>query len=166
MFCHLLHLCCFVVVSVCYAVLSRVSFNFLSSLVALCYQFSYLFCPVSFVLMFVTPRDILLGSIFDGISDFAVIRVTVFPELQALQVFIWNFAELNPVCLPVVPSPYSCMLRLHCSVSELDECWSLPTSSSTVYCVLFTMSADTMFRFGVLVVPVDRCYSVGVAASS
>ena len=28
-------------------------------------------------------------------------------------------------------------------------------SSSTVYCVLFTMSAETRFRSGVLVVPVD-----------
>ena len=64
----------------------RVSFNFLSGLVALCYQFSYLFCPVWFVLMYVTPRDGLLGSVFDGITDFAV--VLVFPELQTLQVFI------------------------------------------------------------------------------
>ena len=43
---------------------------------------------------------------------------------------------------------------------------SLPMSSGTVYCVLFTRSAENRFRSGVLVVPVDRCYSVGVAASS
>ena len=34
--------------------------------------------------------------------------------------------------------------------------WSLMISSSTVYCVLLTMSAETRFRSGVLVVPVDR----------
>ena len=81
-----LHLCCYLVV-VCPIALSRVSFNFLSGLVALCYHFGYLFCPAWFVFMYVTPRDGLLGSVFDGITDFAVVLVRVFPELQALQVF-------------------------------------------------------------------------------
>ena len=73
-----------------------------------------------------TPRDGLLGSVFDAITDFAVVLVRVFPELQALQVFISYFAELDPVCLFVVPSPSP--LRLHCSVRELDECWSMIAS--------------------------------------
>ena len=87
MFCQQLHICCYLVV-VCSIVLSRVSFDFLSGLVALCYQFSYLFCPVWFVFMSVSPRDGLLGSVSDGITDFEVVLVSVFPELQALQVFI------------------------------------------------------------------------------
>ena len=74
-----LHLCCYLVV-VCYIALSRVSFDFLSGLVTLCYQFGYLFCPVWFVLMYVTPRDGLLCSVFDGITYVAVVLVRVFPN--------------------------------------------------------------------------------------
>ena len=74
--------------------------------------------------MSVTPGDGLLGSVFDGITVFAVVLVRVFPELQSLQVFIRYFAELNPVCLFVVPSPPPCTLRLHCSVREMNGCWS------------------------------------------
>ena len=56
--------------------------------------------PCCSLLMYVTPRDGLLGSTFDGITEFAVVIVRVFPELQALQVFILYFAELkdaNPI---------------------------------------------------------------------
>ena len=67
---------------------SRASFNFLSGLVALCYQFGYLFCPVWFVLMFVTPRDGLLGSVFDGITDCAVVLVRVFPNAGFAGVYL------------------------------------------------------------------------------
>ena len=38
------------------------------------------------------------------------------------------------------------MLRLHCSVSELDECLLEQCT-----CVLFTMSAATSFRSGMLI---------------
>ena len=75
---------------VCSIVLSRVSSNNISGLVALCYQFSYLFCPVWCVglPLYVTPWDGLHSSDFDGIIQFAVVLVSVCPELQALYVFI------------------------------------------------------------------------------
>ena len=77
---------CFYLVLVCSSIIGRVSFDSLSGLVALCYQFSYLFCPVLFVRMYVGESvcDGLLGSGFDGITDFAVDLVSAFSELQAL----------------------------------------------------------------------------------
>ena len=72
------------------------------------------------------------------------------------------------MCILVVPSQYPCMLRLHCSVSELEECWSVIASDvfQQEHCVLLTNSAETRRMSGILVVPVDRGYIMGVAASS
>ena len=51
MFCQQLRMCFYLVV-VCSSTIGRVSFDSRSGLVAVCYQFSYLFCPVLFALMY------------------------------------------------------------------------------------------------------------------
>ena len=100
-----------------------------------------------------TPRDGLLGSVFDGITDFAVILVRVFPKLQALQVFIWYFAELNPVCLFVVPSPSPCTLRpdlgrFHLQWFQLrfQHTFSIPTPTPVILVTIPTpIPTPTLF---------------------
>ena len=78
MFCQQLHTCFYLIV-VCSSIIGRVSFDSHSGLVALCYQSSYLFCPVLCVHMYVGE-----SVCFDGITDFAVVIVSAFSELQAL----------------------------------------------------------------------------------
>ena len=76
-------MCCYIVV-VCPIILGLVYFNDVSRLVALCYQFCYIVCPAWFVLIYVTPWDVLLSSVMMAMTDFTVVLVSVSPELQAL----------------------------------------------------------------------------------
>ena len=79
----LLNLSRYIVVGCC-IIFIRVSFDSLSGLVAFCYQFAYLFCPVWFVPACVSPWGGLLSSAFYAPTYFAVVLVGVFPELHAL----------------------------------------------------------------------------------
>ena len=81
MFCQQLHMCLYLVV-VCSSIIGRVSFDSRSGLVALRSAISSVL--YLWVNLYVNPCHGLLDSGFDGITDFSVVLVRAFSELQAL----------------------------------------------------------------------------------